>query len=214
MKKVIIGCSVLRKEIESALENTHEFEFDWLEDQLHNVPEKLHTKVQESIDRHSDADFIYLIYGHCGQALCGIQARQCPVILPKVEDCIEVLLYNNPNVADMRRNSYFISQGWLWGEEGLGYEHDRIKKKYGEKRALRVMKAMYKNYSYLMFVKTGIDDDNVREKCTGIAKLLDLESKETEGDIDLILKMLQGKTDSTYLVIPPGTFITEEMFRK
>ncbi len=113
MKKIVIGCSVIRKEIEKYYDKSSDFEFDWLEDHLHNIPETLHSKLQSAIDKHIDADVIYLLYGHCGQALCGIQARQCPVILPKVEDCIEILLCHNPDVNELRRTSYFISQGWL-----------------------------------------------------------------------------------------------------
>ncbi|MEG0377925.1 MAG: DUF1638 domain-containing protein, partial [Eubacterium sp.] len=135
MKKVVIGCSVLRKEIEAALSEHSDFDFVWLEDQLHNTPEVLHEKVQDAVDGASDADQIYLIYGHCGQALTGVEARHCPLVLPKVEDCIDVLLYKNPDVEEMRRSSYFVSQGWLWGEEGLGYDYDRMKEKRGEKRA-------------------------------------------------------------------------------
>lgn len=214
MRKVVIGCSVLRYEIEASIENGKDFEFNWLEDHLHNVPETLHQKVQAAISEASDADIIYLLYGHCGQALTGIQAVTCPVILPKVEDCIDVLLYNNPNTEEMRKSSYFISQGWLWGEEGLGYEYDRIKAKNGEKRALRVIKAMYRNYKYLMFVKTGIDEENVRRQCLEIADKLGLDLEETEGDVDLVLEMLNGTTDERFIIIPPGEYITEEMFRK
>lgn len=213
MKKVVIGCSVLRKEIEAALENKSDFEFNWLEDQLHNVPETLHEKVQSAIDAETDADIIYLLYGHCGQALTGVQARSCPVVLPKVEDCIDVLLCHNPDTAEMRRTSYFVSQGWLWGEEGLGYEYDRMKEKYGEKRALRVIKAMYKNYRYFMFVKTGAEDETVREKCAAVAEKLDLELQETEGDVDLVIEMLTGSTDSRFIAVKPGEVIREEMFR-
>ena len=183
MKKVVIGCSVLRREIEAGLEDPSDFKFNWLEDQLHNVPETLHEKVQSAIDAETGADRIYLLYGHCGQAMTGIQAKNCPVVLPKVEDCIDVLLCHNPNTAELRRTSYFVSQGWLWGEEGLGYEYDRMKEKYGEKRALRVIKAMYKNYKYLMFVKTGVEDQNVREKCAGV-KLEFPEDKKADGKED------------------------------
>ncbi|WP_303868880.1 DUF1638 domain-containing protein [Acetobacterium wieringae] len=214
MKKIVIGCSVIRKEIEKYYDKSADFEFDWLEDHLHNIPEALHKKLQSAIDKHRDADMIYLLYGHCGQAICGIQARQCPIIIPKVEDCIEVLLYHNPEVNEMRRTSYFISQGWLWGNENLGYEYDRIKEKYGEKRALRVVKTMYKNYRYLMYVNTGIEEDRVRHDCSTVAERLGLQLQETHGDIHLLLNMLNGVMDDRYLIVPPEGYVTEEMFRK
>ncbi|MGL4606240.1 MAG: DUF1638 domain-containing protein [Eubacteriaceae bacterium] len=214
MKKIVIGCSVIQKEIIKYLNNSLEFEFIWLEDHLHNTPELLHEKVQSAIDERSDADEIFLLYGHCGQSLCGVQGRTSQLILPKVEDCIDILLFNNARVGEMRKNSYFISQGWLWGNENLGYEFDRIKEKHGEKRALRVLKAMYKNYRYLMYVNTGIEEERVRRECTTVAERLGLEVQETPGDVQLILDMLNGARDHRYLVIQPGECITEEMFRR
>lgn len=50
MKKIVIGCSVIRKEIEKYYGKSSGFEFDWLEDHLHNIPETLHKKVQSAVD--------------------------------------------------------------------------------------------------------------------------------------------------------------------
>ncbi len=185
-----------------------------MEDHLHNEPKTLHDKVQAAIDKHTEADNIYLLYGHCGQALCGVQARSCPVILPKAEDCIDVLLADNDQVAELRHTAYFVSPGWLWGEENSGYEYDRIKAKHGEKRAMRVIRAMYKNYEHLLYINTGLDEDRVRTECAQVADKLGLELKETTGGVDVFLDMLAGAVDSRYLIILPGESITEDMFRK
>ena len=72
---------------------------------------------------------------------------------------------------------------------------------------------MYKNYKYLMFVKTGVEDQSVREKCAGVAEKLNLELKETEGGVELVIEMLGGSTDERFIVIQPGETIREEMFR-
>lgn len=215
MNNIIIGCSVIRKEIEAFFKPSKAYVFEWLEDHLHNTPELLHQQVQDAIDRHPEADRIYLLYGHCGQALCGVQARHCPVILPKTEDCIEMLLSETEGAEAMRNSSYFVSQGWLWGEENLGYEYDRMKEKYGEKRAMRVLKAMYHNYKNLVYINTGIETDQVREDCQKVADRLELELKEVKGSVALLLTMLSGTHDpARFLEIMPGACITEEMFRK
>lgn len=214
MRKVVIGCSVLQREMEAFFKTDSSFEFVWLEDNLHNSPEILHQKVQEAIDAQKDAEQIYLLYGHCGQALTGVVATNCPLILPKVEDCIDVLLYKNEAVEEMRRSSYFVSQGWLWGEDGLGYDYDKMKEKRGEKRALRAIKAMYRNYTTIQFVKTGIETEEDRKKCARVAEILELDLAETTGDIDLLLEMLEGSKDKRFIIIPKGEVIREDMFRK
>ncbi|SDX83311.1 DUF1638 domain-containing protein [Eubacterium barkeri] len=214
MKKVIIGCSVLRREIEVALGSREDFVCIWLEDQLHNVPETLHQKVQAAIDAAWDAEVIYLLYGHCGRALNGVRARHCPLVLPRVEDCIDVMLYGNPSVSDLRRTSYFVSQGWLWGEEGLGYEYDRMKAARGEKRALRMVQAMYRNYKYIQFLSTGVETPEDRKKCAHIAAVLGLELSELPGSVTLLTDMLDGAEDDRFIRVLPDGEIVEEMFRR
>lgn len=214
MKKVIIGCSVLRREIEAALGAREDFTCIWLEDQLHNVPETLHQKVQDAIDAAVEAERIYLLYGHCGRALNGVVARYCPLVLPRVEDCIDVMLHGNPAVSELRRTSYFVSQGWLWGEEGLGYEYDRMKAARGEKRALRMVRMMYRNYKYIQFVSTGVETPEDREKCAHVAETLGLELAELTGSVTLITDMLDGAEDNRFIAVPPGGEIVEEMFHR
>ncbi|MGL4548409.1 DUF1638 domain-containing protein, partial [Eubacterium aggregans] len=65
---------MLCREIEAALVVREDFTCIWLEDQLHNVPETLHQKVQAAIDAAVEAERIYLLYGHCGRALNGVVA--------------------------------------------------------------------------------------------------------------------------------------------
>jgi hypothetical protein len=212
MKRILIGCGVLRKEVEAMLKDSN-IECHWLQDQLHNVPEKLHVEIQKAIDEHADADRIYLSYGLCGKALVGVQARTCPIVMPRVDDCIAVLLYDRTDLSALRCTSYFVSQGWLWGEEGIGYEHDRMKEKYGEKRALRIAKAMFKNYKYLLFIRTGVETDEDKQKCEAMAEKLGLGVNETRGNVQLLAEMIVDQRDERYIWLKPGETITEELFR-
>jgi hypothetical protein len=211
MKKVMIGCNVLRKEAEALLDCS-DIECRWIQESLHNTPDLLHTEIQKAIDQESDADIIFLSYGLCGQALAGIEARACPLVIPRIDDCIAMILADRTDLGDLRRSSYFVSQGWLWGEDGIGYEHDRIKEKYGEKRALRIARAMFKNYSYLLFIKTGVETQADRDKCQAMAEKLGLQVNETTGNIQMLEDMLKGGDDQRFIVLKPGEKITEDMF--
>ncbi len=212
MKKVMIGCSVLKKEVETMLDCS-DIEFRWLKEHLHNTPEILHTEIQAAIDAETEADIIYLSYGLCGKALVDIQAKSCPVVIPRVDDCITMILYDRRDLGALRCSSYFVSQGWLWGEDGIGYEHDRIKEKYGEKRALRIARAMFKNYQYLLFIRTGVETDEDKQKCQAMAEKLGLKVNETTGNIHILDEMIKDNKDDRFIQLAPGEAITEEMFR-
>ncbi|AWW28305.1 DUF1638 domain-containing protein [Acetobacterium carbinolicum] len=212
MKKVMIGCSVLKKEIE-AMFDCPDLEYRWLKEQLHNTPELLHTEIQNAIDAETDADIIYLCYGLCGKALVDIQAKSCPLVIPRVDDCIAMILYDHTDLGALRCSSYFVSQGWLWGEDGIGYEHDRIKEKYGEKRALKIARAMFKNYQYLLFIHTGVETKEDKDKCDAMAEKLGLKVNETTGNIRILDEMVSGCKDERFIRLAPGEAITEEIFR-
>lgn len=213
MKRVIIGCSVLKKEIE-ALIDCSDLDYRWIKEHLHNTPELLHTEIQAAIDAETEAEIIYLSYGLCGKALVDIQARSCPLVIPRVDDCIAMILYNRSDLGALRCSSYFVSQGWLWGEDGIGYEHDRMKEKYGEKRALCVARAMFKNYQYLLFIRTGVETAEDRQKCEAMAEKLGLKVNETTGNIEILDTMIRDSNDQRYIRIEPGEVIKEEMFRR
>ncbi len=212
MKRVMIGCSVLKKEVEALLDCS-ELEIRWIKEHLHNTPELLHTEIQAAIDAETDADIIYLGYGLCGRALVDIQARSCPLVIPRVDDCIAMILYDRSDLGVLRCSSYFVSQGWLWGEDGIGYEHDRMKEKYGEKRALRIARAMFKNYQYLLFISTGVETEEDRQKCQAMAEKLGLKVNETTGNIDILDALISDSNDQRFIRIEPGQVIKEEMFR-
>ncbi len=211
MKRVMIGCSVLKKEVEARLKCS-DIEYRWLKEHLHNTPDLLHLEIQAAIDGEADADIIYLSYGLCGKALVDIKARSCPVVMPRVDDCIAMILNDRSDLGSLRCSSYFVSQGWLWGEDGIGYEHDRVKEKYGEKRALRIARAMFKNYQYLLFIRTGVETAEDKQKCLSMAEKLGLKVNETSGNIHLLDEMIRDSKDDRFIRLAPGEVITEEMF--
>lgn len=209
MKNVIISCKTLKNEVEDIIsDKPDDFECIWLEEQLHNKPLVLHEQIQNAIDSLIDADKIILIYGNCGGALNGITATHCPLILPKCEDCIDIMLYYNSDIKDIRRNSYFSSVGWLWGNEDLGYGYDKMKEKYGEARALRLTRAMYVNYKYLAFIETCENaKENAIQRSEVMAEKLGLEFKTIKGSMKLLQDMIEGNTDDRYIFVPKGETI-------
>ena len=65
---------------------------------LHDEPNRMRSKLQKKIDLmdNYDYDAVLLGYGLCGNGTVGLQARSLPLIIPRVHDCITLLL-GNPN---------------------------------------------------------------------------------------------------------------------
>ena len=213
-KRVIICCEVLQHELKAALKASGtKAEIVILRGKLHDQPGLLRDEVQKEIDKHQDAAVIFLSYGRCGNGLIGITASHCTIAAPRTEDCIHALLYNNPELEKMRSSSYFSSKGWKTQQEDS--ELTRMIKKYGESRARRMYKTMYKNYTNLVYMhsETGEgDEDAYIEESKQFADYLELNFLHTDADFEIFTEMLNENYDARHIVKQKGEVITAEDF--
>jgi len=83
MKLLIIACSVLKNEFLAT--NPDGVHIEFLEQGLHQTPDKMRLVIQEKIDEVNSGGFDYILlgYGLCGNGTLGIKARDIPVVIPK-----------------------------------------------------------------------------------------------------------------------------------
>ncbi len=136
--KILIACEVFRPELEHLNELMEEpVELVFLEQGLHDVPDKLTIELQELIDKieeESSPESILLGYGFCGRGLYNIRTKKAVLILPIVHDCIPVLLGTGPDKTSRPEeytNIYWLSEGWI---------------KYSEIPMIQKRKDRYKEY--------------------------------------------------------------------
>ncbi|BCV21474.1 DUF1638 domain-containing protein [Moorella sp. Hama-1] len=152
MRSLIIACRVMEEELRSLATGREELLF--LDQGLHRSPERLRQALQEAIDAAVDYDFVLLGYGLCGGALDGLHAGPCPVIIPKVDDCIPLLLGSVAARGGWPAGTYFLSSGWLAGEENIVREYQHCLERYGEERGRWILKQLYNHYQNLVFIET------------------------------------------------------------
>ena len=93
MNTAVIGCRTIEKELTAAMEQTRlTYPIYWLEAGPHNVPQQLHQALQEQIDRCGDRERVLLAMGFCGNAVCGLRSGPGELVIPRVDDCISLLL--------------------------------------------------------------------------------------------------------------------------
>lgn len=91
MKQKIIACEVMRDELLLTTKR-EDVEITFLDCRLHNYPQRLRGEIQREIDISNDFVFIILGYGLCGKGTVSIRAKNCPIVIPRVEDCIALFL--------------------------------------------------------------------------------------------------------------------------
>ncbi len=118
MKKAIIACEIFYKELTDIIKDK-ELDLQLLPQGLHNLPqsEKMRKIVQEKIDfleSQKNYKYLFLGYGNCSGGTQGLKTKNAKLVIPKVHDCIPLLLGNldlEENVES--RKTYYLSRGWI-----------------------------------------------------------------------------------------------------
>jgi hypothetical protein len=185
---------------------------------LHIRPEDLRRALQEAIDAASEsAETIILGFGLCSQAVVGLRANGCTLVVPRVDDCIAIFLGSDRAYREQQRaepGSYYLTKGWIEVSDTLLDEYERTVERYGQQRADRMMQLMLKNYTRLAFIDTGQhEQERYREYARGAAGRLGLRYEEIPGSDALVIKTLNGPWDDDFVVALPGETITYMDFK-
>ena len=214
MKRALIGCKIIQKEIEEAIQKTNAaLDTFWLDEDYHNHPDKLHAELQKNIDMLNGYDEILLSFGLCGNALIGITATHCDIYYPKIDDCICGFLSNHDTLNKLRKDSVFVSRGWLTTRNSFANEYNRASARYGEDRAESIYKKLYANYKNVIYMKTeqNIPKD-LMDKAKDMATRLDLSFKIEPADYEVYIKLLNEQDHPLIRKLPKGSTITHKDF--
>jgi hypothetical protein len=214
--EIIVACETVRDELELALEREGVgYPVIWIESGLHSFPDKLRAKLQEELDGIApEYDRVLFVFGTCGNAVMGLRTGDYELIIPKVDDCISLLLGSVKRRADFSREhaAYYLTDGWLRFETNIWTEFQRMAEKYGPERAARIGKALWGNYRTLAIIDVdGIDYKDFSDQTDEIAAGLGLNKMRVEGTTAYIEELLKGPwPKERYIITPPNTEITFE----
>lgn len=213
----VIACATVIEEMKPLL--PPEIEVELLDFGLHLRPEGLKGALQEAIDRLSPgADLLMLGYGLCSMAVVGLAARNCRLVIPRVDDCIAIFLGSHEAYMAQARHepgTYYLTKGWIEVSDTLLDEYQRSVERYGEERARRIMNAMLKHYKRLVYIDTGVEDqDGYRDYARRVAAEFSLNFEEVRGSNALIRKLIDGPWDEDFVVVEPGQTIRYSDFKR
>lgn len=212
MNTIALACQTISEEVMLVI-NALEVPFPvlWVDAGLHNFPEKLSSRLQEEINRIENVDQILLLFGLCGNALLGLVSQNAHLIIPRVDDCISLLLGGNEqrNLISHQDRAYFLTKGMLTYENNLRDEFFRCIKKYGYQKTQEIFRLMLKNYKNLDVIDTGAYNlAELLPKTEKLATELDLSHKIVSGSLKILFQAFRGEWDKEFAVIKPGQIIT------
>ena len=212
MNTAIIACKTISDELRHAMAQTGtDYPVVWLEQGLHNVPELLRSALQTALDG-LEAQRVLLAMGFCGNAIRGVEVPACELIIPRVDDCISLLLGSVQRRLAVSREhaAYFFTEGWLRGERNIWVEYQHMVSKYGEDVARDIAGTMFGNYRTLMLLDSGTEPiEQLVESTEIVAETLHLEQKVAPATRDYLAELLRGPwDDERFVVVSPGSIIT------
>jgi len=209
---MIVACQTVQEELRLAIKQTGvNYPVIYIESGLHNQPGSLRREIQETIDRIDNVTTILLVFGYCGNSLLGVKSSKFKMVLPRVDDCIALLLGSGDVRKKISREigTYFLTKGWLDGESNLLQEYQRCIVLYGEQRATRIMQTMLKHYGRFMVIDTGAYPvESITASTQEFAKKHNKRHEVAPGCLRLFHKLLLGQWDEEFIILEPGQEIT------
>ena len=216
MKRLVVACGIMKNELLQVQQDGDSFVF--LEQCLHRTPQKMPSIIQTEIDKaeKEDWDYIILGYGLCSNGIVGVKAKRQPIVIPRVHDCISLLLGSHERYMEEQTKepgTYYLTKGWIEERKSPLHEYHEYSERYGKETAEWVIREELKNYTRIALVEGGVElTEAHREHARENAKFLNLRYEEIRGSLEFFEKMLRDGWDKAFLIIEPGKEVTQELF--
>ena len=236
MRIKVISCEIFFREMCAvAARSPHRVELEFLPKGLHDIGcDKMRGRLQEAIDRcEPDYEAIVLGYGLCNNGILGLEARGCPLVIPRAHDCITLFLGDRRKYLEYferHPGTYFKTTGWIERGDGLSGElraqaiqhrtgMDRsyadLVQQYGEENAKYLVEQLgdiTRYYSRLVFIEMGVEPDTRFERETqDEAARKGWEYEKLQGDLAFMQRLVEGNwNEEEVLVVPPGRRVGAE----
>ena len=218
--RILVACAMMEDEVLAAWEKYGRgMAIRWVDRGYHEKPEVLRARLQEMIDE-AEADGatqVILAIGLCGNGAVGLVARNAKLVLPRFDDCVNMMLQcgNRTCRGLAQAGIMYLTRGWAHDATMITGQREVYVRKYGERRANRLMKAMWGAYKAVAIIDNGCYElDDVREYADVCAEAIGVDVRIDPGSNEVMDKLLSGQWDSDILVCEPGRAIVQEDFEQ
>src|SRR3990172_7923227 len=194
MRRHLIACEVFKDEFEAV--SPPSLPRTYLPQGLHRTPGKMPVAIQEVLDTTPpDIASVLLGYGLCSNGVVGVTSRTAPLVMPRVHDCIALLLGSRERYeAEVTAcpGTYYITPGWaLYGTTSLSSFKNEYLPKYGEETARYIAQELLKNYSRVALINHGVGNiEAARAHAREMAEVFDLSYAEIPPSLYYVRRLI------------------------
>jgi hypothetical protein len=221
---ILVACEVLKDSLMQLMPPGLFEEMIFLEYGLHRYPERLRQSIQAILDNLASPNLVVLGYGLCGNGLRGIKAGKHTLLIPRVDDCIPLLLGSYESYRHQMKAepaTFYLSKGWLKSGSTPLTEYQEYVKRYGHSRADMIIDRQYRHCKRLAFVADDQHDlDLYRKQAEEVADFCQRWNMRYEGILGsdaYIQRLMEVSQDPTkagndFLIVPAGGMIQTHQF--
>ena len=216
--RILIACAMMEDEVRAAWEkHGRGMAIRWVDRGYHEKPEVLRVKLQEMIDSAEEAGAtqVLLAIGLCGNGAVGLSTQRAMLVMPRFDDCVNLMLCTGERICRglAQAGVMYLTRGWAHDATMIVGQREEYARKYGERRAKRLMEAMWGAYHAVSLIDNGCYDlADVQDYAQTCARALDVDVRVDPGSNTVMEKLLSGQWDDDILVCPPGRAVRQEDF--
>lgn len=216
MKRHVIACEVFKDEFLYCQKPGMSFTF--LPQGYHRTPGQMPLAIQETIDAvPPTVETILLGYGLCSNGVVGVQAPHAPLVIPRVHDCIALLLGSwKRYTEEIARcpGTFYLTRGWIeYGKNPYSEYLREYLPKYGKETAEWVAREMMKHYQRVVLIDHGLwDMARYRTFAQEMAAFFHLDYEEMPGSLSYVKRFFAGDWDEDFIVLQKGEKLAQDAF--
>lgn len=208
----IIACEMLRPEVEKILgELNLDYEVIWIEPALHVTPKLLNQRLQEVFAEIQNCQRVLMPFGDCGGALKQLHTGNFETIIPKVDDCLTLLLGSMERRIAISKEepTFFLSLGWIKQDSNIISSYRDMIEKYGEDTAKMLTETMYGAYKRVALIDTGVGNyEELLSYEKPLKEIFGFNKYPVKGTTAYLQRLFSGPwDDGGFTVIPPNSTI-------
>lgn len=217
MSTVILSCTTLLEYVRFAQKTCKtDFPVIELDRQYHTEPSKMREHILHTLaGLPQNVDTVLVAMGFCGGSWQDVSSSK-KLVIPRVADCVALELVTPEQYApDLKKPGHM----YLFGDGENGFSvraiYEGLLEQYSKEMADIVFNMYFEHYYHLDIIDNGLYDcydlDYV-ERAQADAERIQAELDFVPGSNLLLEKLVSGKWDGQFLVVPPNTRITQGTF--
>ncbi|HOV13780.1 MAG TPA: DUF1638 domain-containing protein [Spirochaetota bacterium] len=184
MKKILIGCGILQKEIDLIIKkNGWDIETLFLDSSLHIDFDKLYQGLSFLLEKNKNQE-ITVFYGVCHPKIDAL-LKQYNAKRTPVQNCIEILLGKELFTKELSNGAFFLIEDWV-----LRFDNIFLDSLFGKNNIEGVKMILQSEHKYFCCIKTPCSSD-FSLKTEGLSKKYSMPLKWISASLNNLERILK-----------------------